>query len=208
MRTSPPAGLDREQVALRPRHPQHVAEGAEDHLGTRRDLQRLVDHLQRGDADRAARSVDEVHLVGEQLIDSELDDGVGLTAAHLHQRPGPPYGGEDRLGKPACGLRVPVLVDVAHSPHVSVSECLTIGELAASCPGAEPRPDRRPSVATQILLSAAAGSPRLPYHSPRGWGSRSTAQRFREFVPDDRGSVSSSARGDVSIPKETTNGET
>jgi hypothetical protein len=47
----------------------------------------FVDHLQRSYADRAARTMNQFHSLGEQVIDSILDDGVGLPAAHLHQHP-------------------------------------------------------------------------------------------------------------------------
>jgi hypothetical protein len=47
MRTSPPALLTAEQVAIAAGDAQHVAERAEDHLGARGDLERLVDHAER-----------------------------------------------------------------------------------------------------------------------------------------------------------------
>ena len=49
--------------------------------------QRLVDHLERGDADRTAGPVDQLDPVGQQLVQPVLDDRVGLPAADLHQRP-------------------------------------------------------------------------------------------------------------------------
>ena len=82
-------GLDGEQIAVRARHAQHVAERAEDDVGPRGDLDRLVDHLERRDADRAARAVDQRDLRRQQLVDAELDDRVGLAAADLHERPRP-----------------------------------------------------------------------------------------------------------------------
>ena len=56
-----PAGPHTEQVMLAARHPQHVAERAEDDVIAGGDLQRPVDHLQRRDAYRAAGAVDELH---------------------------------------------------------------------------------------------------------------------------------------------------
>ncbi len=50
------------QVAVAAGHAQHVAERGEDHVGPRRQRERLVDLLERRDAHRAARPVD--HLDG------------------------------------------------------------------------------------------------------------------------------------------------
>ncbi len=53
-----------EQVTAGAGHPEHVPEGAEDHVGSGGDLQRLVDDLERGDAHGAARPVDQFDLLG------------------------------------------------------------------------------------------------------------------------------------------------
>ena len=82
------ARFEHEQVDLRTRHAQHIAEGAENDVGPLRDGVRLVDHLQRGDANRAAGAMHELHFVRQQMIDAIFDDGVGLAAADLHQHPG------------------------------------------------------------------------------------------------------------------------
>ncbi len=110
----PAARLHLEQVVARAGHAQHVAEGAERDVGSRGDRDRAVDELERRHAHRAARAVDELHRVGQQLVHPELEDRVGLAAAHLHERPAacrgvadPPNHGGNRLG-------VAVLVDVAH----------------------------------------------------------------------------------------------
>ena len=55
--------------------------------GPRGDRERLVDQLERRDADRAARAVHQLDLRRQQLVDAELDDGVRLPAADLHERP-------------------------------------------------------------------------------------------------------------------------
>ena len=54
--------LHAEQVGRRAGHAQHVAERGEDHLGPAGDGDRPVDQLQRRDADRAARAVDQRDL--------------------------------------------------------------------------------------------------------------------------------------------------
>ena len=58
------ARLGGEQVGFAAGHAQHVAEGAEDHLGPAGDLDRLVDVVDRRHADRAARPVDQRDLGG------------------------------------------------------------------------------------------------------------------------------------------------
>lgn len=78
-----------EEVTAGARHPEHVAEGAEDHSRPGGDLEGLVDDLERGDAHRTPRPVNQLHLIREELIDPMADDRVRLSAAHLHQGPGP-----------------------------------------------------------------------------------------------------------------------
>ena len=56
------------------RHPQHVAEGTEHDIGERRDGQCTIDGLQRGHADRAPRTVQQLQPRGQQLVDA-VDDG-------------------------------------------------------------------------------------------------------------------------------------
>jgi len=80
--------LHRQQVLTRARHAQHVAEGAEGEARARRERERAVDHLERRDADGAAGSVDELHARRQQSVQAELEDGVGLAATDLHERPG------------------------------------------------------------------------------------------------------------------------
>ena len=109
------AALQREQVAARAGHPQHVAERGEDHVRAAGDGVRLVDHLQRGDADRAAGAVHQLDRGRQHAVDAVADDRVGLAAADLHQHPG--LGGglrrSSRSGPPAT-LAVAVFVEVFH----------------------------------------------------------------------------------------------
>ena len=88
------ARLGGEKIPVRTGHPQHVAERAEDHALPPGDLDGLVHVFNRGDADRAAGTVHQGDVRGEQDVDAEPNDGVGLTAADLHQGPGP----RDRVG--------------------------------------------------------------------------------------------------------------
>jgi hypothetical protein len=74
-----------EEVALRSRDPQHVAEAREDDAGPAGDGEGAVDHLQRRHAHRAARTVHERDRVGEDAIETAADERVGLAPADLHE---------------------------------------------------------------------------------------------------------------------------
>src|ERR1700722_8958103 len=74
---------------MRARYAQHIPKGAKDNLGLSSDRVCFVDHLKRSDTDRASWSMHQFHTFGQQMIDSVLDDGVGLPAADLHKNPGP-----------------------------------------------------------------------------------------------------------------------
>ena len=115
------ASLHRQQVGVAAGHAQHVAEGAERHAGTRGDLDRLLDQLQRRHAHRASRAVHQRHLRRQQVVDAELDDGVRLPAAHLHQRPRPRRDARQRARELRGGFPIAVFVDELHSPPPSSS---------------------------------------------------------------------------------------
>ncbi len=110
----PTPALHAEEVRGRARDPQHVAEGAEDHLRTLGDGHGLVDELDGRDADRAAGTMDEVDLRGQQLIEAEADDAVGLAPADLHEAPGAGHLAADGLHEAPRGSPVPVLVKELH----------------------------------------------------------------------------------------------
>src|ERR1017187_9089806 len=82
-------GLDREQVTVRSGHAQHVAKRAEDYIRPPRNGMGLVDHLERRYAYRAAWPVAQLNTLRQKLIEPVLYDGVGLSAADLHQYPWP-----------------------------------------------------------------------------------------------------------------------
>ena len=106
--------LEGEQVAGRTGHAQHVAEGAEDHIRTGGDGVRLVDGLERGDADRAAGAVHQLDAFRQHAVKAVADDGVRLAAADLHDHPRARLDtldlGDDRLRQAG----VAVLIDVLH----------------------------------------------------------------------------------------------
>jgi hypothetical protein len=83
----------------RTRDAQHVSERAQGHVGPKRELDSLVDHLGRGHADRAARAVHKGDAGGQQLVQPELDDGMRLAAADLHHRPRAGHGAGDGARK-------------------------------------------------------------------------------------------------------------
>ena len=127
MRTSPPARLDRKQIPVGARDAQHVAEGTEDHLGPGGDGQPLVDDLDRRDTDGAAGPVDQGQLGRQQPVDAEAQERVGLTAAHLHQRPRARHRAADRVNVAARGDGIPVLVEELHDSGRTV-HLIEVGE--------------------------------------------------------------------------------
>ncbi len=107
--------LDPEQVLAAAGDAQHVAERAEDHAGAGGDRQGLVDHLERGDAHRAAGAMDQLDLGRQQLVDPVADDRVRLPTADLHDRPGPRGDPADLVEQARGQIRVAVLVQVLHA---------------------------------------------------------------------------------------------
>src|SRR5262249_18574677 len=97
-----------------PRHAQHVPERGEDDLRAARDRMGTVDHLERGDADRAARSVHELDGRGQHAVDAVADDRMRLSSADLHQHPRPRRGGGDLTRQGGGEVAVAVLVEVPH----------------------------------------------------------------------------------------------
>ena len=82
---SQPDGLRVEEGAVGAGDPHHVAEAGEDHAGLPRQGDPVVDPAHRDHADRAAGPVDQLDVVGEQVVDPVLVDRVGVAAADLHQ---------------------------------------------------------------------------------------------------------------------------
>ena len=79
--------LERQQVRRRARYAQHVAVAREDHVRPGRDRERLVDLLQRRDADGTAGAVDHPHALRQRFVDPLLHERMRLAAANFHQRP-------------------------------------------------------------------------------------------------------------------------
>jgi hypothetical protein len=73
-----------EQAAVRARHPHHVPEAGEDHVLLRK-RDPVVDASHRNHAHRAARTVHELDVGREQVVDPVLVDRVGVPAADLHE---------------------------------------------------------------------------------------------------------------------------
>jgi hypothetical protein len=88
-------------------HPQHVAVGAEDHLGAAGQLQGRIDGGRRRHAHRAAGPVDQPQPRRQQLVQPPAHDRVGLAAAHLHQRPGAGHTGRQGRGQLSCHAPAP-----------------------------------------------------------------------------------------------------
>lgn len=110
--------FDREQITMAAGHPEHVAEGTKDRFGSRGDFHRFIDELNRRDAHRATRPMNEGNLFGQQLIEPELHDSMGLPAADLHQRPGPGRDASDLARILSGGAGITILVQVLHSKRL------------------------------------------------------------------------------------------
>ena len=80
-----------------------------------------IDHLQRRDADRAARPVHQFNLGRQDAIDAVFDDRVGLAAADFHDRPGPGDRGGNLGGELLHHAGIAILVEVFHGDGVSSS---------------------------------------------------------------------------------------
>jgi hypothetical protein len=110
-------GLDGEQVLLRSRHAQHVPERAEHDSFAPRQRDGFVDQVDRRDADRAPRSVDQGEVRGQELIDAVAEDGVGLAAADFHDGPWPRDSGANGARQAARLFRVAEFVEELHARH-------------------------------------------------------------------------------------------
>ena len=87
----------------------------------------------------AAAEMRERHGAGQELVDAEAHDGVGLPAADFHDGPGARHPARDQRRVARGGLCVAVLVDELHSASISRrsvdgcrSQVLSSGTIAAS----------------------------------------------------------------------------
>src|SRR5581483_6683163 len=77
-------GLGIQQRVLRARDAQHVAEAGEDHTVVASDRDAVIDPTHRYHAHGAAGAMDELDVLGQQVVDSVLVDRVRVAAADLH----------------------------------------------------------------------------------------------------------------------------
>jgi hypothetical protein len=73
-----------------------------------------IDGLDRCDAHRAARPVDQLDRPFELRLNSVAQEAVRLAAADFHQHPAAAGRATDVVEQPARGDRVAKLVDVSH----------------------------------------------------------------------------------------------
>ena len=99
----------------------HVAEAREDHLGVPRNRDPIVDAPHRDHADRTAGPVDELDVLGQQVVDAVLVDRVRVPAAHLHHLVVPARldRREDLRGQRPPERAVAELVDELHGPSLT-----------------------------------------------------------------------------------------
>src|SRR5262249_11052782 len=138
-------GLESPEIRPRPWPEPHLAERRADDTGALGDRMPLVDLFERRHTARAAGSMHELDLGGQQTVPPVLHDGMRLPAAHLHQRPrlrhqptnlGHHLGGE---------TSVTVLVEVLHE----------------GISGAPRSPSWSSSSRNLYVRRASSGSPRL-----------------------------------------------
>ena len=103
--------------------------------GPSRDGVRLVDHLQRSDANRATRSVHKLDLVRQQMVDAVFDDGVRLSAADFHQDPRPRRDAPDFIDNLLRQRFVTIFVEEFHASCLAagrVGHGITLSGLSSS----------------------------------------------------------------------------
>src|SRR5580704_4962 len=88
---------------------------------------RLVDHLKRGYADRAARPMYELHALRQQVIDAILDNGMRLSAADLHDDPGFRLHTANLIDDLACYAAITILIEIFHRSFSRLPCSSTIG---------------------------------------------------------------------------------
>ena len=81
---SAPSAFTSVNVFSDPGNAHHVAEAGEDHVVLSRHRDPVVHPAHRDHADRAARAVNQLDVLGEQVVEAVLVDGVGMAAADLH----------------------------------------------------------------------------------------------------------------------------
>ena len=80
-----PRALCSSGLPVRAGHAHHVAERGEDHVRFLGDGEAVVDAAHRQHAYRAAGTVDQLDVVGQQIFEAEAIDGVRVAAADFHE---------------------------------------------------------------------------------------------------------------------------
>ena len=80
-------GLGIEQAPVTPRHAHQVAEAREDHPGLFGDGDAVIEPPHRDDTDWTTRTMHELDVARQQVLDPVLEDRVGVPTAHLHDLP-------------------------------------------------------------------------------------------------------------------------
>ena len=72
------------QRAIFTGHAHRVAEGTENHVRMAGDFQTAINTAHRQYAYRATRAMNKLNILGQQLIETKLEDGMGMAATHFH----------------------------------------------------------------------------------------------------------------------------
>ena len=83
----PAFGLDVEQIGFRAWYAKHVSVRYQRDLSATGQVDGAVDNFKRCNADGAARTVDKLNAIAEQLVDAITHEGVRLAATNLHEDP-------------------------------------------------------------------------------------------------------------------------
>src|SRR5262249_46575912 len=116
----------------RARDAHHVAEAGEEHARLAGDGDAVVDPAHGNDAHRAAWTVDELDVGGQQVVDAVLVDRVRVPGAHFHElvvATGLDQG-ENLAGQRPAELRIAEFFDVLHAASAFVM--LAAGPVASA----------------------------------------------------------------------------
>src|SRR5206468_1402106 len=117
---------------------------AEDDARLAGNGQGFVDQFQRSHAHGAARPVHHFDSGGQHLVDAVLDDGVGLSAADLHDLPRASGGGVDLARDSLGDFAVAEFVEVFHWRYFFPRSCGSV-EVADAGPASDWEIEQLPS---------------------------------------------------------------
>ncbi len=156
------------KVCLRAGHPHHVAEAGEDHaLRCARDRDAVVDPAHRDHADRAARAVDQLDVLGQEVVDRRTcrSSGCGRRRPPSACSGGRARPREDLAGERPAELGIAELVDELHAAALAIAVpawTSSVSPPPPAAPGRSRRVSRRPSSFSQSASSRSRSTRARP----------------------------------------------